>query len=190
MDYPWSAYAAAVLRLETPDGVMRVKPASAGQTRSEHPAPLGQTICAITAHNPQGRRSPARRTPRPKGDLRVDWSGGTGLGGQRPEAIRLGSTWRRARLWSESETLRSLHWGRSSARTRSSCSRRQADRSSVARGEVNCPRVAPPTTCDVFDPANVTVVPRGQELGQVAGAKWGAITQEGTAAPSMVEDSI
>ena len=33
MDYPWSGYAAAVMRLETPDGVVWVNAAPAMQTR-------------------------------------------------------------------------------------------------------------------------------------------------------------
>jgi hypothetical protein len=55
MDYPWSAYAAAVVRLETPDGVVWVNPAPVTQTRGEYLDPDGRTICVVTAHNPQGR---------------------------------------------------------------------------------------------------------------------------------------
>jgi hypothetical protein len=55
MDYPWSAYAAAVVRLETPDGVVWVNPAPVTQTRSNYPDPDGRVICVVTAHNPQGQ---------------------------------------------------------------------------------------------------------------------------------------
>jgi hypothetical protein len=86
VDYPWSAYAAAVLRLETPDGVMWVKPAPSGQTRGEYPAPLGQTICVITAHNPHGQTVPGTENVEAEGRLereleRRDWTWWPAAGG-------------------------------------------------------------------------------------------------------------
>ncbi|MGH3262237.1 MAG: DUF3293 domain-containing protein [Trebonia sp.] len=60
MDDSWAAYAGAVVRLETPDDVVWVSPASAGRTQGVYPDPLGRTICVVTAHNPLGRTVPEK----------------------------------------------------------------------------------------------------------------------------------
>jgi Protein of unknown function (DUF3293) len=51
----WSAYINAVLRIEAPSGVIRVRPAPVSWTSGEYPEPDGRAICVITAHNPGGR---------------------------------------------------------------------------------------------------------------------------------------
>jgi hypothetical protein len=51
----WGAYIDAVLRIETPGGVIWVRPAPLSRTSGEYPDPEGRTICVITAHNPAGR---------------------------------------------------------------------------------------------------------------------------------------
>ena len=51
----WGAYVSALLRIETPGGVIWVRPAPVTRTAGEYPGPDGRTICVITAHNPGGR---------------------------------------------------------------------------------------------------------------------------------------
>lgn len=51
----WSAYGDALLRIETPGGVVWVGPAPVTQTRGTYPDPEGRVICVITAHNPGGQ---------------------------------------------------------------------------------------------------------------------------------------
>lgn len=51
----WSAYIAALLRIETPGGLVWVRPAPISLTSGGYPEPEGRTICVITAHNPRGR---------------------------------------------------------------------------------------------------------------------------------------
>ena len=51
----WSAYIAALLRIETPGGLVWVRPAPISRTSGEYPEPERRAICVITAHNPGGR---------------------------------------------------------------------------------------------------------------------------------------
>ena len=51
----WSAYEAALLRIETPGGLVWVRPAPISRTSGKYPEPEGRAICVITAHNPGGR---------------------------------------------------------------------------------------------------------------------------------------
>jgi Protein of unknown function (DUF3293) len=51
----WDDYVSALLRIETPGGMIWVRPAPITQTAGEYPDPGGRTICVITAHNPGGR---------------------------------------------------------------------------------------------------------------------------------------
>lgn len=86
MGYPWSAYAAAVMRLETPDGVVWVKPAPKTQTRGKYPDPDGRAICVVTAHNPQGQTVSEKENARAEGRLerelkRRGWSWWPAAGG-------------------------------------------------------------------------------------------------------------
>jgi hypothetical protein len=54
----WSAYVAAVMRIETPSGVFWVRPAPRASTTGEYPDPEGRPIYVLTAHNPGGRVAP------------------------------------------------------------------------------------------------------------------------------------
>lgn len=51
----WNAYASAVMRIETPGGVVWVRPAPITHTAGDYPDPGGRAIYVITAHNPGGR---------------------------------------------------------------------------------------------------------------------------------------
>lgn len=53
-DNAWAAYAEAVLYLDTPSGIVRVRSAPLGVTAGDFPGQQGQTIHVITAHNPSG----------------------------------------------------------------------------------------------------------------------------------------
>jgi uncharacterized protein DUF3293 len=55
----WDAYVAAVVRIESPDGVRWLKPARIFRTEGRYPDPDGRPICVLTAHNPAGRRASA-----------------------------------------------------------------------------------------------------------------------------------
>ena len=49
-----SAYAEAVVYLQTPSGTVRVQRAPVSWTTGDFPGPQGQVIHVITAHNPAG----------------------------------------------------------------------------------------------------------------------------------------
>jgi hypothetical protein len=51
----WDAYAAAVIRIEAPSGVIWVRPAPVTRTAGDYPDPEGRAIYVITAHNPGGK---------------------------------------------------------------------------------------------------------------------------------------
>jgi hypothetical protein len=51
----WNAYVAAVIRIETPRGVIWVQPAPITRTAGKYPDPEDRAIYVITAHNPGGR---------------------------------------------------------------------------------------------------------------------------------------
>ena len=51
----WDAYVGAVIRIETPGGVVWVRPAPVGRTVGEYPDPEDRAIYVMTAHNPGGR---------------------------------------------------------------------------------------------------------------------------------------
>ena len=51
----WSAYVAAVIRIEAPGGVYWVRPSPLTFTTGEYPDPEGRPIYVLTAHNPGGR---------------------------------------------------------------------------------------------------------------------------------------
>ena len=51
----WGAYIDAVLRMESPGGVVWVRPAPVSWRTGQYPDPEGRTICVITAHNPGGQ---------------------------------------------------------------------------------------------------------------------------------------
>jgi hypothetical protein len=55
MDEKWAAYRDVVIGLETPDGVVWVRPAPVTWALGAYPDPEGRVICVITAHNPGGR---------------------------------------------------------------------------------------------------------------------------------------
>jgi len=55
----WDAYAGAVMRIETPDGVVWVRSAPLAHTAGTYPDAEGRTICVLTAHNPAGLIAPA-----------------------------------------------------------------------------------------------------------------------------------
>ena len=54
----WNAYVAAVIRIETPGGVVWVRPAPITRTTGENPDPEARAIYVMTAHNPGGRIAP------------------------------------------------------------------------------------------------------------------------------------
>ena len=54
----WTAYVAAVIRIETPRGVVWVRPAPITRTAGEYPDPEARAIYVMTAHNPGGRIAP------------------------------------------------------------------------------------------------------------------------------------
>ncbi|MEU5594944.1 DUF3293 domain-containing protein [Streptomyces sp. NPDC020298] len=51
----WTHYQQAVVDIELPEGTVRVAPAPRGVTVGSFPAPDGETIHVVTAHNPRGR---------------------------------------------------------------------------------------------------------------------------------------
>ncbi len=51
----WNAYVAAVIRIETPRGVMWVRPAPITRTAGEYPDSEARAIHVLTAHNPGGK---------------------------------------------------------------------------------------------------------------------------------------
>jgi uncharacterized protein DUF3293 len=51
----WNAYVAAVIRIETPGGVVWVRPALITRTVGEYPDPEALAIYVMTAHNPGGK---------------------------------------------------------------------------------------------------------------------------------------
>jgi hypothetical protein len=50
----WDAYVSAELRIDTPDGLVHVYPASALQASGQYPDPGRRPIAIVTAHNPGG----------------------------------------------------------------------------------------------------------------------------------------
>ena len=54
----WNAYVAAVIRIETPGGVIWVRPAPITRTTGEYPDPEARAIYVMTAHNPGGQIAP------------------------------------------------------------------------------------------------------------------------------------
>jgi hypothetical protein len=54
----WNAYVAAVIRIETPRGVVWVRPAPITHTAGEYPDPEARAIYVMTAHNPGGQIAP------------------------------------------------------------------------------------------------------------------------------------
>jgi hypothetical protein len=63
MDEKWAAHRDAVIRLETPRGMMRVTPAPVTWTEGTYPDPEGRAICVITAHNPGGQTVSEEENP-------------------------------------------------------------------------------------------------------------------------------
>ena len=51
----WDAYVGAVIRIETPSGVVWVRPAPVALTTGEYPDQAGRAIYVMTAHNPGGQ---------------------------------------------------------------------------------------------------------------------------------------
>jgi hypothetical protein len=83
MDEKWTAYRDAVIRLETPGGVVWVAPAPVTCTKGTYPDPEGRVICVITAHNPGGQTLSEEENAREQERLER-------------ELTRRGWTWRRA----------------------------------------------------------------------------------------------
>jgi hypothetical protein len=50
----WDAYLSAEIRIDLPDGAIRVFPAPAMQASGEFPDPAGRPVAVMTAHNPGG----------------------------------------------------------------------------------------------------------------------------------------
>ncbi|MGW7258705.1 DUF3293 domain-containing protein [Streptomyces sp. NPDC054834] len=53
----WAHYQQAVVDVELPEGTVRVAPAPRAVTVGSFPAPHGESIHVVTAHNPGGRRA-------------------------------------------------------------------------------------------------------------------------------------
>jgi len=56
----WDAYIAALVRIESPDGALWLKPAPIFRAEGRFPDRDGRTVSVVTAHNPGGRRASDR----------------------------------------------------------------------------------------------------------------------------------